>query len=88
MDEFQCRWGFYTTYKETWFLYRKDKYHFQASNAVDWDWDADDQNLSLREAFLFLAIQAANEKTSYCPASVGPDLVRSINLNVEVRLSF
>jgi hypothetical protein len=30
----QCRYGFFTTYEETYFLLREDSYHFRASKRV------------------------------------------------------
>lgn len=80
MDNFNCRYGFYTTYNKTWFLCREDSYHFRASKAVPFTNVATPDTVSLRECCLYIGLMASDNQASFWAESYGPELVRHLPL--------
>lgn len=62
MDDFYCRYGFFTTHDHTWFVNRDSDNHFLVSKAIKANNKATEDALSLRECFLFFG-HLAGEKS-------------------------
>jgi hypothetical protein len=83
MDAYNVKYGFLTTYDETWILRRADTYHFVVSPVIKGSDRSQQGKPSLREVFLFLAIKAANDREACVSYSFGANLVRRIAFELE-----
>ncbi|OKL59675.1 hypothetical protein UA08_05275 [Talaromyces atroroseus] len=74
MEHYNCRYGFFTTYKGTCFLKRVAANKFLYSSAVRCSQASSPREVSVREAFLFLAAMGYNDKESFYENVGGEDL--------------
>lgn len=86
MDHYQCRFGCLSTYRENWFIRRKDNFHFEVSESIPARQESSIADISLREAFLYLASQAAEDEKSFFKQRLGEKLVRKTNSELEESL--
>ncbi|PYH67490.1 uncharacterized protein BO88DRAFT_343977 [Aspergillus vadensis CBS 113365] len=75
MDDHYCRFGFYTTYQQTWFLKRVDDTHFAVSEPISASATSTVSAVSLRECILATAIRATDARGSYYGVRHGKELV-------------
>lgn len=55
MDDFNCRYSFFTTYNRTWFLQRRDDDSFRYAGPVLASTDSSAETVPVRECLLYLA---------------------------------
>lgn len=76
MDFYNCQYGFFTTYNETWIIRRTETNMFHYSPAIQSNHRSSPEEVSLREAFLFLGSVAGDANESYFRDSSVDKLVR------------
>lgn len=75
MDDHYCRFGFYTTYQQTWFLKRVDDTDFAVSEPISASATSTVSAVSLQECILATAIRATDARGSYYEVRHGKELV-------------
>src|SRR5436190_12924538 len=84
MDATKSRYGFLTTYKETFFVQRVTNYRFQVSSPIRYDTVSrpdPSPRVSLREAFLYV-VYLSQTPGSLWKRRIGRSLVRNSNFNL------
>lgn len=77
MDDRYARYGFFSIYKQPWFVKRVDDSHVAISPAISSKAQSSATDVSLRECFLATAIRAADVVGSRYERRTGSQLIMS-----------
>lgn len=75
MDDHCCRFGFHSTYQETWFVMRSGSMSFQVSDPIRHHQTATRKIPSIQQCFVFLAAVVKDPARRYWPQTYGDRLV-------------